>query len=341
MDGRIPITAEAENIVRTRLQLAELLGATPELISRICLAPSDFYTEFALPKPNGEMRTIRPPQKRLRSLQRNLLSEFYRRTRVRTCLHGGIRGKSVLTHAVSHVGRQMVATLDIRKFFPSTTWNHIESVVSDLGFRDEAAHDILLLVTLENQLPQGAPTSSFLANLAFNGGDVRFIKLCRRRKLRYSRYVDDIAVSGDSSFIDLRGPFMDAIELCNYSIAEEKVHFMSQSDRQIITGLVVNEKMRPTRQYITSLKQTIHFCIERGVEFAASIDGVTTRQLKNRLTGQVNYVRQVDPPLGKSLRGQLCGVDWRVVTKQLSWVFPQDAKGSDFPDTSLLTPRLR
>jgi RNA-directed DNA polymerase len=314
-EGRIQTTAIADNVISTRPHLAELLSEGPELISAIQRRPSDFYTKFTVPKPNGELRTIRPPRKVLRHIQRTLLQEFYRRVRVRSCLHGGIRGRSILTHAIPHVGRQMVATLDIRKFFPSTTCLHIEPIIKDLGFSDEAAEVILSLVMFDNELPQGAPTSSLLANLAFNAGDSSFIKICQKKKLRYTRYVDDIAISGDCDFSELRGPFVKAIESTNYSIANEKIHFMPQGVRQTITGLVVNERMRPTRKFVNNLNTTIRFCLEHGASLAAAIEGLSVRQLKNRLTGQVNYLLQSDSVLGKKMKGKLYGVDWRSQVK--------------------------
>jgi hypothetical protein len=157
--------------------------------------------------------------------------------------------------------------------------------------------------------------SSLLANLAFAIGDTRFIKLCRKRQLRYSRYVDDIAVSGNKDFSDLRGPFEDAIRSAGYSIAKEKIHFRSRSERQVVIGFVVNEKMRPTNKYLSTLKYEIQLCPNHGARRAAICRGVTVPQLKSQLTGRVSHVRHIDRRLGQSLRGKLFGVDWRSTLK--------------------------
>jgi len=310
MEGHIRTTAAANVLIANRSQLSDLLDVSPELIAEINRAPNSFYSELTIAKSNGQLRTIRPPRPKLRSIQRRLLGELYDRVIVHSCLHGGIRKKSTRTHAIPHVNRRMVATLDIRSFFPSTTCQHLEAVFAEIGFRGEAVDDLLSLVSIDNQLPQGAPTSSFLANLAFARGDGRFIRLCKKRKLRYSRYVDDIAISGEYDFPELRGPFVEIIESHNYSIADEKIHFMPHCTRQVVTGLIVNKKLRPTRQYITELKHNIRLCIEHGAAFVASIEGIRVRQLKDRLTGQVNFIRHVDRMVGDKLRGCLYGVDW-------------------------------
>jgi hypothetical protein len=180
-----------------------------------------------------------------------------------------------------------------------------------MGFEGAALDDVVQLVTLLGCLPEGAPTSPLLANLAFASGDESFIRTCRKRKLRYSRYVDDIAISGDCDFHDLRGPFVETIIASGYAVADEKVCFLPRSRRQIITGLVVNDRLRPTREFVSSLKQEIRLCLEKGALTVADVHGTTIRKLKNQLTGRVAHVKHIDPKLGKRLRGMLCGVDWR------------------------------
>jgi RNA-directed DNA polymerase len=311
MDDHIRKTLAADKIVSTRNALAVLLGINADVISDFVADPARHYTEFPVPKSNGEFRIIRPPRRRLRKLQRALLGLIYKRVQLRSCLHGGVRGHSIVTHARPHVGRFLVATLDIRKFYPSTTPKHLEPVLTAIGFLDKAAEDLLRLVSLNNELPQGAPTSSLLANLAFAPGDTRFIEICGERHLSYSRYVDDIAISGEDDFRDLRSLFINAIESAGFSVADEKIHFMPKHDRQIVTGLLVNDRLRPTPEFIRELKHIIRLCLEHGAILVAESEGLTVTTLKNKLTGRVAHVRNIDRQLGKRLYGMLCGVTWR------------------------------
>jgi hypothetical protein len=311
MDGSIRLTAAARHAITSRQQLAEALGAAVKFIADVAASPAAYYTEFTIPKANGEPRLIRPPRRSLRTVQRSLLSLLYDRVSVRSCLHGGLPGRSTVTHAVAHVGQHLVATLDLRKFFPSTTPGHLAPMLASLGFAGEVAEDLLQLVTLDGGLPQGAPTSSLLANLAFSAGDSRFIDLCRRRRLRYSRYVDDIAISGECDFHDLRGPFIAAIRLAGYGVADEKVRFMPNGTRQVVTGLVVNDRLRPTQRFVAELRHDIRMCLDLGASCVAAVSGETVGTLKSRLTGRVAHVQHIDAHLGRELRGRLCGVNWR------------------------------
>ena len=154
------------------------------------------------------------------------------------------------------------------------------------------------LVTLKNELPQGAPTSSLLANLAFAPGDTRFIELCSKRRLAYTRYVDDIAISGESDFHDLRDRFVKIIESTGYGVANEKIRFMPKHDRQIVTGLIVNDRMRPTSEFIRELKHDIRLCLEHGALTMAEAEGLTVTTMKNKLTGRVAHV----PPYRRQAR---------------------------------------
>lgn len=310
MDGPVRTTPEASNIISGRNQLAGALHVTPTLIDEFVADPASQYINFSIPKSNGDKRDICAPQRIFRNVLRTLLVVMYRRVVLPPWLHGGIRGRSIFTNAKLHVRKQMVATLDIRKFYPSTTRSHLEPVIAALGFEGEAANDVCSLVLLGGTLPQGSPTSCLLANLAFAFGDMRFLALCRRRELLYSRYVDDIAVSGSRDFRELKGPFIDAIEKSSFTVAAEKIHFMPKSERQVVTGLVVNDSLRPTRQYLTDLKDEIRRCLSEGALYVALSKGITVSFLKANLTGRVAHVHHGDKKLGRRLRGMLCGVDW-------------------------------
>ena len=298
-------------MIRTRTELAAAIGCPSDTIAKIVADPSRHYTSFEIPKADGTSRTIQPPIGLLKTVQRAVLKLLYKRARLPRYLHGGIPGRSPMTHAKMHVGRRMVATLDLRKFFPSTHQGLLEPALARLGFRAAAKNDLLLLSTLNGSLPQGSPTSSILANLAFAPGDRSFLRICRKGRLVYSRYVDDIAISGDRFFDGQERTFISAIHDAGYKVADNKVFFTKWGQRQVVTGLVVNDRLRPTREYLRELKHDIRLCIKMGARAVADSEGTTIQTIKARLTGRVSHVASVAPDIGSRLRGMLCGVDWR------------------------------
>src|SRR5438034_755250 len=61
-----------------------------------------------------------------------------------------------------------------------------------------AAALLTKLCTHDGSLPQGAPTSPRLSNLVNHRLDARLFALARKRNVAYSRYADDITISGAS-----------------------------------------------------------------------------------------------------------------------------------------------
>ncbi len=165
------VKPDAQNRISSRNGLADLLAIRPNFIEAVSANPARYYGQMEIPRRDGGMRIIHPPRKPLRQAQRTLLNALYRRLRIPPYLHGGIPQKSIFTHARVHVGRQMVATLDVRAFFPSTTAAHVEPVLRAAGLSDEALSDALALTMLDNALPQGSPTSSLLVSPAAPDGE--------------------------------------------------------------------------------------------------------------------------------------------------------------------------
>ncbi len=85
-----------------------------------------------------------------------------------------------------------------RIFFPSTgrklvrkMWQHF------FHFPPDVASLLTNLTTYKNFVPQGASTSSYIANLIFWDKEPRLVEELRKRGIYYSRYVDDITISTD------------------------------------------------------------------------------------------------------------------------------------------------
>jgi RNA-directed DNA polymerase len=280
--------------------LAEMVASAPTL-----------YTILRLPKKSGGFREIRPPKKPLRVVQKRIYRMLEAQVRYPRWMMGGVPKRSIFQHAERHVGRQMVATLDVKSFFPSVRTDQVRSILERLGISNIALDAAVRLTTLDDQLPQGSPASCFLANMVFDSIDRRVDAFCRRKKLAYSRYVDDLAISGDFDFRDLRGAFIAPIEEQGFVVAPKKIHFMGQGVLQVVTNLCVNDKMRPTKEFINEVEDDIWACLKgSGPELFALENALSVSALKARLSGRVGHIAQGDPRLGKKLRGRLCGIPW-------------------------------
>jgi len=110
--------------------------------------------------------------------------------------------RTIFANAQRHAERALIASFDLRDFFPSVGVGELVRVFADLDgpLSGPKAADARVLVarlaTHRGRLPQGSPTSPLLASLAF----LRFDERIRERlgpKVTYTRYFDDITVSVD------------------------------------------------------------------------------------------------------------------------------------------------
>lgn len=294
-------------------QIAALVKIpTPDLERLVSDAPH-LYSSFEVPKPNGKSRTIRPPKRELRELQRTLLNVLQSSTRYPRWMTGGIPKRSIFHHAKPHTSCYMVATFDVKAFYPNTTPSMVSSVLERFGFGGEAIDAMLRLVTKDNELPQGAPTSGFLANIVLEPADRRIDAVCRKHGFNFTRFVDDLAISGDRDISPFQSVVFQAVEACGYQIAPDKIRYMRRDAHQVVTNLCVNDKLRPTREFIAEVKSDIWDCLNASAAAIAADRGVQLHVLKNSLTGKVSHIRAADPAMGDKLRKLLYGVDWNRV----------------------------
>jgi hypothetical protein len=144
-------------------------------------------------------------------------------------------------------------------------------------------------------------------------------KWCRSRELTFTRFIDDIAISGNWDFASRISGIVESVESKAYQIATEKSSKKSRGERQVVTGLVVNEKLRPTKSYIADVKHDIRLCLEIGPDLVANVDGISVSKLKNRLNGRIAHIRRFDEAQAAHFGRMMCGVEWTVQGGEYSW----------------------
>jgi hypothetical protein len=160
-------------------------------------------------------------------------------------------------------------------------------------------------------LPQGAPTSPSLANLATYRLDCRLAGLAKAIGADYTRYADDLVFSGNTEFARKVARFY--IHACaivleeGFEVQTRKTRIMHQSVSQRAGGIVLNDHMNVSRTYYEQLKAILHNCIIHGPA-AQNRNGVA--DFPAHLSGQVAHVEMVSPARGKKLRSQFEQINW-------------------------------
>lgn len=152
----------------------------------------------------------------------------------------------------------------------------------------------------------GAP-----ANLAAHGLDVRLSALVGGWGGTYTRYADDLALSTPRHWGSGLGRLLAAVEEVvrdeGFRLHERKTAVQPGAGRQVLGGLVVNERPRVARQEVDALRAMLHNCAVHG---PGTQDREGRGDLRGHLVGRVGWVAQHDPVRGARLRAQLDAVDW-------------------------------
>lgn len=240
-------------------ELARRLGMSAEEIAAV--QPS--YQEFRIPKRSGGTRTIAAPDAALKALQRRILPRLLARLAAHPAATGFERSQSIATNAAVHVGQAVVVHVDLENFFDSTPARTVAAYFRAAGWNRDAAEVLTRLCTWKGRLPQGAPTSPRLSNLVNRRLDLRLAGAAAKFGAVYTRYADDLVFSFAS---DERQAIHGVIRITKKVLDEhryrlnqkKKLDIRRRSDRQMVTGLVVNDRVNLPRRTRRMLRAAAH-----------------------------------------------------------------------------------
>ena len=224
------------------------------------------YIIHKIPKRDGSMRILHEPKPALKLKQRQIRRYLQARgLKGSYCAHGFIPGRSAVTHAKNHLHKRVIIKCDIEDFFGSTTRSMVSRALTNSSLDKETVKDICDICMLNNALPQGAPTSPLLSNLAFLDLDKRLSGLAKKYRAAYSRYADDMCFSGNDPQLNAILPQIKyVVENCGYKLKDSKTRVLRHNRSQIVTGVVVNQKLNVpralkhnTRARLFKLKQAL------------------------------------------------------------------------------------
>ncbi len=300
--------------------------------------PLCHYTYRWVAKRHG-YRLMEAPKSRLRAIQRRILAEILDPIPAHHAAHGFRAGHSCLTYARPHCGQRVVMRMDLRNFFPSIPAPRVQALFATLGYPEATARVLTGLCTnrvtsrmlrrvaiadpafkltwsegklLEvPHLPQGAPTSPALSNLCALHLDLRLDALAQSLDARYTRYADDLAFSGGEPVrrrAARLGAAIAAIALEEgFEVNHRKTRVMHGGGRQVLTGVVVNERPNIRRDEFDRLKATLTNCATRG---AASQNRAGHADFRAHLLGRIAHVKTLNPRRGAALATICERIDW-------------------------------
>jgi RNA-directed DNA polymerase len=293
MSGRRSFDIHGLPEIRTIGDLAAHAAIRPRQIHALLSSGGESYRTFRIAKPSGGFRDISHPTGFLRAIQKWILRHILDKLRTTPSCYGFSRGSSLRLHAAQHVGAGAVLSLDLRDFFPSISLARIRRVFRASGFDSFGAFLLARLCTFRGVLPQGAPSSPKLANLACFRMDRRLAGLAAKRDFVYTRYADDLSFSAKSAAVlaKAKATITHIIHDCGFRLNNKKTRLRGPSRARVITGLVLSDAdVGVGRRRLRELRARIH-----QIHRSGNRAGVTSIQ------GWLDFISDVDPNRYRSL----------------------------------------
>jgi RNA-directed DNA polymerase len=321
--GRRVLEAHGLPVLSNLGELRELLGIkSPAQLGYFLLATDAEggpYTRFSIAKRDGGERVLCAPKKQLRWVQRQILDKILARVPAHDAAHGFIPGRSTVTNAAPHLGAEVILKFDLLDFFPTIHYHRVLGLFARLGYyvadgrfgTDDGSKRVaptlarLCCWTPDPEkwygalMPQGAPTSPAISNLVCRRLDARLAGLATRSKGVYTRYADDLTFSfkkADAVKVGRLRWWVD--QVCHqegFFVNQKKFRVIRASQRQLVTGIVVNDELRVPREERRRFRATLHNCKKHGLESQAR----GRPDFAAYLRGFASYVHMVDAEEGR------------------------------------------
>ena len=282
-------------IVFNDKHLSFLLGYEEKYLKKAVTHTSKFYRNFSIAKKSGKPRGISEPLPNLKDIQSWILHNMLSKVGISKYAKAYIQGKGIKHNVRFHVKQKMLFTADISNFFPSLPLYEVEKVFLNFGYTEKLANLLAKLCCKSGSLPQGAPTSPYLSNLIMFDIDNKIGDFCAIRKIRYTRYADDMSFSGDFNLMELKSYLIGILSEKNLKLNTQKCRLMSRNTIQMVTGIVVNEKPQVAKVERHRLRQELYYIQKFGLVSHLSHRGINDHNYLKHLFGKVGYVNFINP----------------------------------------------
>jgi retron-type reverse transcriptase len=318
------LQAQGLPLLSTPADVAAALGVTVPRLRWLAFhteaSTLSHYVHFLVRKKSGGERALCAPHAQLAAAQRWVLENVLSKLPAHDAAHGFVPGRSILTNATPHVGSAVVVNCDLRDFFPTVTVHRVTGLFKQVGYSPAVATVLALLVTEcprrkvtfngktwyvaagDRALPQGACTSPAISNLVSRRLDARLTGIARKLGWTYTRYADDLSFSSKEPS-DKVGYLLARVRHIaqdeGFEVNEPKTRVLKPSARQVVTGVVTNEKPAAPRKLRRRLRAILHNASKTGL---AAQNRRRDPAFPARLAGSVEFVHMLNPAQGRKLK---------------------------------------
>jgi RNA-directed DNA polymerase len=344
--------AEARGLppVVTLGHLAHLTGVSYGSLRRAVERRGFHYRPIHTPgQADRGPRKLLAPEPELMTAQRWILHEILDGLPVHPSAFAYVRGRSVAECARRHLGADWLIKMDIEDFFGSIGERRIHQAFRKAGYQPLISYELTRLCTWEDRkdavdsqradrypkitayqrgwggfLPQGAPTSGALANLAVRPMDDRLASIAARHGLVYTRYSDDMVFSGGttpfsrSAAVALLREFSHTVEGFRFTVNTRKTRIVPPGARRAVLGLLVDgDTLRLTPDFKDRLRGHLYGIEKFGLRsHQQHRDFASLAGMVNHIDGLIAYALGAEAEWARPVRER-----WQAALSAQGWTF--------------------
>ena len=233
------------------------------------------------------------PSDALKEIQTRIYMRLLRPIAINKSVHSA-PGRSILTNARRHAGHSHLSTFDLRHCFPSVRPDRVRAGLERFGFDPNVAKLLTRLTTVGHELPQGAPTSPALLNAVLVDFDGKLASMARGRGLTYTRYVDDLCLSGGARTVNLARVVEDVVGRHGFQLHLKKRFDWGPGERHVVTRIMVNTTPSVLPEYRESLEAILR-------DHRSGVVPLRAEDLES-VRGSIGFVRSVNAEEGAQLQ---------------------------------------
>lgn len=248
----------------------------------------DAYDDIELVSPGkGKVRNLSVPRPKLMHIQKLLLAGTrvdWESSSTKSIPHAYIPKRSILTAAAQHPNTKSGFKIDLKDFFGHVSAEAIEYNWSRNQVRlprheAELAKAFIALSTRTKPdcgettsfLPQGAPPSGLMSNIAARRIDVAVAQICDKFGLRVTRYADDILFTStnalDRSVLEQAlEEAQGSIRTYGFEVNASKTRILTPGSRMEVLGVMLGgETPRLSRTKRRKIESEIRGIVKFGL----------------------------------------------------------------------------
>lgn len=260
-------------------------------------------------------KIIYSPTEKLRKYSRFLNTFIFNHATINgNILHSYRKEKNTYSAVKEHIGNKYFLKTDINDFFYSISEKDICTVIeknlknapiSDLNKHFDS---IFNLISIEKSVPIGLGTSPNITNSVLLEFDNKLETYCKKNKLKYTRYADDIIISSNT-----KETIKETSEIISFYLKEhshsrlelnkKKTKLIYPGDKVKLLGLVIlpSGKITVDSDLKKEIEVLLHFFTTDKIKYYDYLKNNFEGNMSS-ISGKLNYISSIDTDFIVKLR---------------------------------------